>query len=250
MLQIIFASIIIMFASLIGVVSIWKRIGKIIEANLHFLVSFSAGVFLFISYHLSIETIEHAPTLGTGLLWIFIGVFGIWLIFKLLPTFHHHDSQMEIHNHSIIDVRKIIIGDGIHNIGDGILLVTSFLTNSTLGIMTTASIFIHEIIQEMSEFFVMKEAGYSIKKSLIVNFATSATILIGSIGGFFLLENFEILEIPLLGIAAGSFLVVVTQDLIPHSIKASTTKIHTIKHLAWFIIGLLLMIGINTFTGH
>jgi len=240
-----------MLASLIGVISVWKKLGQIIENNLHFLVSFSAGVFLFISYHLILETVSEAKTIQTGLFWILFGIFSIWLVFKLLPTFHHHhDNETEIHVHSQIDARRIIISDAIHNIGDGILLVTSFTVSTTLGMVATFSIFVHEIIQEISEFFVLKGAGYSTKKALIINFSTSTTILIGSLGGFFLLDNFKIFEIPLLGLASGSFLMVIIQDLIPHSIKTSTTKIHIVKHLAWFIIGLILMIGISEITSH
>jgi len=251
MLEIILSSFIIMFSSLIGVISVWKHIGDTIERNLHFLVSFSAGVFLFVTYELSQETIEHASSVQTGLLWILLGMFGIWFIFKLLPTFHHHhDSEQEVHIHSPIDARKIILSDGLHNIGDGILITASFLVSSTLGWVATLSIFIHEIIQEISEFFVLKSAGYSTKKSLLINFLTSGSILIGSIGGFFLLESFEMIEVPLLGIASGSFLMVVIQDLIPHSIKNSTTKMHVIKHLTWFLIGLLLMITLSTVSGH
>lgn len=250
MISIILSSLVIMLASLIGVISVWKNIGKIIEKNLHFLVSFSAGVFMFITYHLGLETIEHADTVSSGLIWIFIGAIGIWLIFKILPSFHHHhDHEGDDHTHSSIDVRKIIIGDGIHNIGDGILLTASFAVSTTLGVITTLSVFVHEIIQEISEFFVMKEAGYTTKKALLINFSVSGTILIGSIGSFFLLDTFEAIEIPLLGIAAGSFLMVVIQDLIPHSIK-SASKQHILKHIAWFAIGLILMIVLSLVTPH
>ncbi len=235
-----------MLASLIGVISVWKHMGRLIEQNLHFLVSFSAGVFLFITYKLILEITREAESIQMGLTWILIGVLSVWLIFKFLPSFHHHhDNETEEPKHSPLDARRIIFGDAIHNMGDGLLLVTSFAINSTLGLAATISIFIHEIIQEISEFFVLKQAGYSTKKALLVNFSASATILFGSVGGFFLLKYFKFIEIPLLGLAAGSFLIVVIQDLIPHSIKTSTTKMHIIKHLTWFATGILIMIGLG-----
>lgn len=242
MLEIILASLVIMLASLVGVVSVWKKLGKIIEKNLHFLVSFSAGVFLFVTYNLGLETIEHAEKIIWGLVWIFAGALGLWLIFKFLPSFHHHhDSELEPHTHSSIDTRRIILADGIHNIGDGLLLAASFTVSTTLGLITTLSIFAHEIIQEISEFFVMRESGYSVKKALLTNFLVSGTILVGSLGGFFLLETFEKIEVPLLGIATGSFLMVVIQDLVPHSVR-SVSKQHLVKHLGWFLLGLFIMI--------
>lgn len=240
-----------MLASLVGVISVWKNFGQIIEKNLHFLVSFSAGVFLFITYELSHEAIEQAKSVSSGLLWILIGIFGIWFIFRLMPTFHHHhDNETEIHVHSEMDARKILLSDALHNIGDGILLVTSFTVSFSLGLVATLSIFVHEIIQEISEFFVLRGAGYNTKKALLTSFSVSSTILIGSLGGFFLLENFKSFEVPLLGLASGSFLTVVLQDLIPHSIKMSTTKRHIVKHLTWFLAGLILMILISAITPH
>jgi zinc and cadmium transporter len=251
MIEIILSSFFIMLASLVGVISVWKNFGAFVERNLIFLVSFSAGVFLVLAYQLSYETIEHSETLEDGIIWIFVGAFVIWLLFKLLPGFHHHHDQgEEEHAHSRIDARKILLSDGLHNIGDGILLAAAFAVNTSLGFLTALSIFIHELVQEVSEFFVLKEAGYSTKKALALNFLVSSTILIGALGSFFLLENFEIFEVPLLGIAAGAFLIVVFHDLIPHSVRTSHHTKRYIKHLTWFLIGVLMMIMLNTFVSH
>lgn len=251
MLEIIFASVIIMLASLVGVVSIWKKIGSIIERNLTYLVSFSAGVFLIISYQLSQEAMFHNSNPRLGAFWIALGAIFILTIFKLIPSFHHHhDEHEEDHHHSLIDARRIIASDGIHNIGDGILLATSITLNPALGVATAISIFIHELVQETSEFFVMRQAGYPVKKILAINLAVSSTILLGSLGGYFLLDNFEALETPLLGLAAGSFFVVVLHDLIPHSVRMSHHNKHYRHHFIWFLAGALLMSGVNALTVH
>jgi zinc and cadmium transporter len=251
MLDVLTYSLLIMIASFIGVVSVWKRFGVIIERNLSFLVSFSAGVFLVLSYQLGYEAIEHFEGVGEGLFWVFAGAIGILIIFKLLPSFHHHhDSHEENHAHSRIDARKILISDGIHNIGDGILLAAAFTVSSTFGIITALSIIVHELVQEISEFFVLREAGFSTKKALLMSFLVSSTILIGSLGSFILLESFEALEAPILGIAAGSFLVVVLHDLIPHTVRTSTHRKHYFKHIIWFAIGLAIMLGVSMLTSH
>jgi zinc and cadmium transporter len=250
MLEIIIFSFVVMLASLVGVLSVWKHAGVFIERHLRFLVSFSAGVFLIIAFNLGIEVIEHGSDLHTSLLWIGAGALGIWIIFKLIPSFHHHhDEHEEDHAHSSIDARRILTGDAIHNIGDGILLAAAFTISTTFGAITALSIFIHELVQEVSEFFVLKQAGYSTKKALILNFLISGTILIGALGSFFLVESFEVLEIPLLGIAAGSFLVIILYDLVPHSVRTSKTKTHYLLHLLWFLIGVVLMLGVNLAVG-
>lgn len=236
-----------MFASLVGVFSIWKTIGQFIEKNLRYFVSFSAGVFMIISISLAVEAIEHS-TLFFSLLWILIGAIFMILIFKVLPNFHHHHDKSENHTHDQLDARRIIASDAIHNIGDGVLLAVSF--SSGLGLVTAASIFIHELVQEISEFFVLRQAGLRIKKILIINFIISGTILVGSLGGYFLIDSFEIIEVPLLAISAGAFFVVVLNDLIPQSIRHSNTEKKYFNHIVAFLLGLLLMNFVSGLTEH
>ncbi len=250
MFEILAASILIMFASLVGKVTIWKRAGQLIETHLDFLVSFSAGVFAIIVYRLAGETIEHAGSVSTGLGWILGGAVAIWALFKLLPSLHSHAGERAKENLNPIDVRRMLLSDGVHNMGDGILLAASFAVNPAVGMLTTLSVFIHELIQEISEFFVLREAGYTSGQALKLNFIVSATILIGSVGGFFLLQSFEVLEAPLLGIAAGMLLVVVLHDLIPHSVRSSVDFRHHIMHIVWFGVGVLLMLGITSLVPH
>ncbi|KKT15034.1 MAG: Zinc/iron permease [Parcubacteria group bacterium GW2011_GWF2_44_8b] len=251
MIEILLYSVLIMLASLVGVFSVWRRAGRAIERNLNLLVSFSAGVFIVIAYQLGIEVVEHSATLGSGLVWIVIGLLTVWLLFKFLPSsHHHHDEASETHPHSRLDARRIMASDALHNLGDGILLATSFAVSSSLGMLTALSIFVHELVQEISEFFVLRQAGYSTKSALILNFAISATVLLGALGGFFLLESFETLEVPLLGLASGAFLVVVFHDLIPHSVRSSRHENLYWRHLLWFLVGMVLMFVVSTFTAH
>lgn len=251
MFAIVIASIIIMLASLIGVIFTWNVLGTFIKNNIGLLVSFSAGVFFILVMSLGAEVFHHAHTITEPLLWIAAGVVGVLLLFRMLPNFHHHHSDVhEDHAHSAIDVRKIIISDSIHNIGDGVLLAASFAVSIPVGIAATISIFIHEIIQEISEFFVMRQAGLSTTKALLVNLASSSTILIGAIGGFFLLDVFEAIELPLLGLSAGAFLVVVLHDLIPESVRHSHKEKKYIQHLVFFAIGCLLMVAVGLFVSH
>ena len=249
MIEILLYSVLIMLASLVGVFSVWRRAGRAIERNLNLLVSFSAGVFIVIAYQLGIEVVEHSDSLGSGLVWIVIGLLAVWLLFKFLPSsHHHHDEASETHPHSRLDARRIMASDALHNLGDGILLATSFAVSSSLGMLTALSIFVHELVQEISEFFVLRQAGYSTKSALILNFAISATVLLGALGGFFLLESFETLEVPLLGLASGAFLVVVFHDLIPHSVRSSKRENLYWRHLLWFLIGAVLMFAVSIFT--
>lgn len=249
MIAILLASLGIMFASLVGVLVVWGKAGRVVERHLDYLTSFSAGVFLIVAYHLGEETLAHAESAGAGLMWILGGALVIWILFNLLPNLHAHAHGHEHEGH-MVDPRRLLISDGIHNIGDGVVLATSFLASTGLGVAAALSIFFHEIVQEISEFFVLREGGYSARRALSYNFLVSSTILLGSLGAYFLLDLFELVEVPLLGLSAGAFLVVVLGDLIPHSIKASHDRSHIVRHLVWFGIGIGLMFVISALGGH
>lgn len=251
MLEILAASFLVMLASLSGKLVAWRQAGPVIERNLHFLVSFAAGVLLVVIYNLSLEIIEHAGSLAQGLPWIVAGAVLILVAFRYLPDFHHHhDTGESDHTHSRIDANRILLSDGIHNIGDGVVIVASFAVSPFLGIVSTMSIFVHEMLQEISEFFVLREAGLSERAALMYNFFVSSTILVGALGAYFLLEKFETLMTPLLGLAAGSYLIVVFHDLIPHSIGSARERGHYGKHLMFFATGVALMAAFVMFLPH
>ncbi len=251
LISILLSSLVVMIASLAGVALLWKGAGEFVEKNLKFLVSLSAGVFIVIAFQMVVETLEHSTGAGQSVFWIFVGALCVFMVFKLLPSFHHHHNvHGEDHPHSRLDVRHIIVGDGIHNVADGVLLASSFALSPSLGVITTVSVFFHEVVQEISEFFVMRQAGYSTKKALVINFVVSSTILIGSVGAFLLLEQFKMLEVPLLGVSAGVFLLVVLFDLIPHSVRHSKERIHHVVHFFCFAIGMGLMASVIILSPH
>ena len=250
MISLLLAGFLIMCASLVGVFFVWKKFGTLVEKNLGFLVSFSAGVFLIIAGGIMSEIFAHA-SVQDGVGAVALGLVFMWVMFKVIPSFHHHHNAEEEHGaHSKIDAKRIIFGDAIHNIGDGVLLVTAFSIDFNFGVLTTLSIFIHELVQETSEFFVMKEAGFSTKKALAVNFLVSGTIIIGILLGTFLLEKYESIELTLFGLSAGAFLFVVFKDLIPHSFSHGKSNNCLKKHFLFFLFGVLIMFGVTEASGH
>lgn len=243
------ASLLVMLVSLSGKLVTWKGAGKMIERNLHYFVSFASGVLLIIAFNLSQEIVEHAGTLSAGVPWIAIGAVAVLVAFRYLPSFHHHHDKND-HSHSRIDASRVLLSDAIHNIGDGAVIVVSFAASPLIGIASTVSIVVHEMLQEISEFFVLREAGLSVRSALAYNFIASSTILIGTFGSYFLLDAFEWLEIPLMGLAVGSYLIVVFHDLIPHSLERAHGTGHYLRHVAYFAAGLLLMMFIAAALPH
>ena len=236
----------IMAASLAGVIFTHRKFGQWLTKNLSVLVSLAAGTFAFLVYNLSREAVEILGS-STALLIIFGSFIISWVGFKLIPFFHHHHEGSD-HEHSAIEGRKILVADGIHNIGDGIILVAAFSVSPTLGIITSLGIFLHEFVQEISEYFVLRRAGYSNKLALMRNFQVSSTILIG-VGLAIVLSQLNI-EPYLLAVTAGLFLTIVLQDLLPDTIEAAREPGKLLPYAAAFMIGVVMMTGLSIIAGH
>ncbi len=232
------AAFIVMTASLVGILFLQRTAQSFLEKKLSYLVSFSSGVFLVTAGGLGLEVFELVPSLWVGAGLISIGYVLAALLHLLIPETHHHHDPACGHSHGRA-AKKLIIGDSIHNIADGIILVVAFATSPVLGIAVTVSIFIHEALQEISEFFVLTQAGYSVRKALAINFVVSSTILIGVILGYYALASHN-LEVVLLAISSGFFLHVVIHDLLPKRSHHEDAKLF-FKHIAVVLIGVLLM---------
>jgi zinc transporter ZupT len=237
-----------MLASLTGVLAVWFGIGSWLEKHLGYVTSFAAGVFLIVALQLVRHTLHNSATVWWPLIFIVIGALVVYGLFAFVPLFHHH-HQEECETHDQLEIRRILFSDGLHNIGDGLLLVAAFQVSFIAGITAGIAVFIHELVQEVSEFFVLKASGLSTIKALSYNFLVSSTILIGVFGGE-LITNQQALRTPLLGIAAGSFLVVVIYDFIPHSMREAREKADIFSHAGWFLGGALLMTASLLVLGH
>lgn len=243
------SGLVIMFASLIGVISVWSGFGRWLEENLAHVTSFAAGVFSFVASHLIYRTLSTTGILP-GTLYITLGVLVVYGLFRTLPFFHHHHTSENEHSHTRPEAFRILFSDGIHNIGDGLLLVAGFQASLVAGLGASIAVFVHELVQEISEFFVLRASGFSTTRTLLYNFVVSSTILIGVAIGLLATTQIPDLRSAILGIAAGSFLVVVTQDLVPHSIRTSSSTTDITRHVSWFAYGVAVMMLIFLLIGH
>lgn len=109
----------------------------------------------------------------------------------------------------------IVIGDGVHNFVDGVLIAAAFSTDLHLGIVTAIAVAAHEIPQEVGDFAVLLHSGFSRGKALFYNMVSSLTTVIGGLLAYF---SFQLAQAALpyvLAIAASSFLYIAVADLIP-----------------------------------
>lgn len=232
-----FAGVTVMLVSLIGVITLNSFFARWVHTHLHYLVSFAAGVFAVVVVNIFREA---AGTLSTpvlaGLTAAGIGL--MYVLGKIIADYHHHhreDACGSISEHARPHALRILAADAVHNAGDGIIIATSFMASVPLGIAVTLAVLVHEVIQELSEFFVLRRAGLSTKEALMQNFLVSGTVLVGITAGL-LLGEAEVVQAGVLAIAGGALLSVIAQDLVPHSLWVARQE-GVARHLLWAALG-------------
>jgi len=232
---ILFSSFLISLIALIGIFALSNK-KDFLQKIVFFLVSLSAGTLMGGAFlHLMPEALERLkPESVFGV--VLISFSSFYLIEKIFHWRHCHEPECKIHTFGYMN----LVGDGIHNFIDGLIIAAAFLTNIPLGISTTVAIAIHEIPQEIGDFGVLISSGLERNKALFLNFLVALTTMLGSIIGYFLAAGVGPLKIYLLAFAAGGFLYISASDLIPEIRKEVELKKSLISFF-FFLIGLIII---------
>ena len=167
------------------------------------LVSLSTGVLLATAL-LSVlpEAFEgHAPpqalfaTLLAGLLFFFLLEKA-----ELYRHGHHHEHDDHHHDHGF-DAHQagrggwsVLLGDSIHNFCDGIIIAAAFLADTRLGIVTALAIVAHEIPQEVGDYIVLLNAGFTRAKALLYNAISGLAAVAGGVLGYFVVGHLHTMQ--------------------------------------------------------
>lgn len=128
---------------------------------------------------------------------------------------HGDCSSHEGHHATVTAPPLILLGDAFHNFVDGVLIAAAFIADPMLGVTTTVAIIAHEIPQEMGDFVLLRNAGWSNTKAFIANAGSSLSSLLGGALGFFALSAADAALPYVLVIAASSFIYVALADIFP-----------------------------------
>ena len=151
------------------------------------------------------------------------GLLGFFLLEKiaLLRHSHHHEGDGHHHHHghdAEVAGRSggmILVGDSIHNFVDGVLIAAAFMADYQVGFFTALAIIAHEIPQEIGDFIVLLNAGFSRARALLYNLICGLSAVVGGVLAYFFLEKAHAAMPYLLVIASSSFIYIAVSDLIP-----------------------------------
>lgn len=235
LLIIVLANLITSLGSLVGIFTLSIKEEKLDEILL-FLISLSAGVLIGGAFlHLLPEAAEKisGAQLFELVLFSFVTFF---LVEKLLHWRHCHEGKCDVHTFGYMN----LVGDGVHNFIDGLIIASTFLVSLRLGMISTLAVALHEIPQEIGDFGVLIYAGFEKKKALMANFLVALTAILGGIIGYFLSFKIENFVAYLLPFAAGGFIYIAASDLMPEIREEKNLKKSLIS-FGVFLLGILIM---------
>ncbi len=235
---------IVSLVSLIGVVALsistpWlKRISLL-------LVSLAAGTLIGDTFlHLLPEALEE--TANPTIIWLAVigGILLFFVLEKIIHWRHCHIPVSPEHTHPLGIMN--LVGDGLHNFFDGMLIAGSFIVSPSLGVATTLAVIFHEIPQEIGDFGVLIHAGFSRARALWFNFLSALAAFAGAFVVIFWSQVNQYTADFLVPVTAGGFLYIAVSDLIPELKKENGVGASSLQ-LLMILVGLGIMYLIKIF---
>lgn len=230
LLLIIIAVTIISLISLIGLFTLAIK-EVLLKRVISFCISFAAGSLLAAAF---LDLLPEALERGNNNLVfvnVLLGLIIFFLLEKFLYWYHCHGEVCEVHTFTYLN----LIGDGLHNFIDGVIIATSFLVSWPLGLATSLAILFHEIPQEWGDYSILIYGGFSRKKALIYNYLCSLTALAGAAVGYFFNSLFTNITSYIIAVACGGFIYIACADLIPELHKEKNIKTSCVQTIFLFL---------------
>jgi len=260
--------LIISLVSLVGIFMISLK-ETTLDKLLFILVAFATGTILATAlFDLIPESLHHLEELNAGgagivesLLFaiVILGFVIFFIMERFIYWFHGHahekDDQLVCYDtlteglDNIVDKGKKIknfallnlIGDGLHNFLDGIIMMVAFLSGIGNGIIVTLAVLFHELPQEIGDFGILLYGGFTKKRALLFNFASALVALLGGFLAFFLSAQVDLFNFFFLAFSGGGFLYLASTELMPELLKEKNLKRSIIQTLV-FLCGVILII--------
>ena len=203
------------------------------------LVGFASGSLIGGAFiHLLPESLEKS---GQAMFYyVVVGIVFFFVMEKFLYWRHCHEETCPVHIFAYVN----LIGDGIHNFIDGMIIAASFALSYDLGFATTLAVIFHEIPQEIGDFGVLIYGGLSKRRALAYNFISALTAVAGSLVTYYLTSYVQDVGGFLVPFAAGGFIYIAATDLMPELHKKYQAR-ESIIQLVAILIGIGLMLALK-----
>jgi zinc and cadmium transporter len=233
--------LVVSLISLVGVFTFALN-DKKLKNILLFLVSLSAGsLFGGAFVHLIPEA---SGELGFRLmsLYVLAGLLLFFVLEKFMHWRHCHIPTSKSHPHPLGTMN--LIGDGLHNFIDGMLIAASYMIGFPVGFATTLAVIFHEIPQEIGDFGVLIHAGFSKAKALFFNFLSALTAVLGAVVTLLIGAALDQFTVAVVAVTAGGFIYIAGSDLIPE-LKKEVELSRTLGQFCFLVLGIAIMFALT-----
>ena len=233
-----------------GLIVLWKK--EEVKRIMTPLLAFAAAAFLAVSFlDLLPEAVEGVQEPHFVFVAFLIGVTVFFALERVLMKYfrthaHTHGEHEDEHTESLPAL--IIVGDSLHNFLDGIAIAIAYVADPALGLTAAIAIAAHEIPQEISDFSILIDRGWSNKKVMLTNIYCGLATFVGIGIGYVAVSAIEGWLPYLLAAVAGIFAYIGLSDLIPEVHHRAGHK-YLFRVLFPFIAGLII-VGYIVFKAH
>ncbi|KAB0356706.1 hypothetical protein FD754_000862 [Muntiacus muntjak] len=140
----------------------------------------------------------------------------------------------------------VLLGDGLHNLTDGLAIGAAFSDGFSSGLSTTVAVFCHELPHELGDFAMLLQAGLPFRQLLLLSLVSGVL----GLGGAALGVGLSLGPVPLtpwvFGITAGVFLYVALVDMLPALLRPPEPppRLHVLLQALGLLLGGALMLAI------
>lgn len=133
-----------------------------------------------------------------------------------------------------------LAADAAHNFTDGLAIGASFLAGRNIGIITTITIFLHEIPHEIGDFAILVKSGCTKRKAMLLQFSTAIGAMMGTVCSLLAEGGGDAAVAWILPFTAGGFIYIATVSVIPELLE--DTKLgQSIKEIGALLVGVYMM---------
>lgn len=205
------------------------------------MLSFAAGALLSTALtHLLPEATEGDVPSRSVFITLLLGVISFFLLDKVELWHHgheHHESASgHVAGHRTGGSWAVLVGDGVHCFGDGLLIASAFIADMKLGVLASLAVLCHEIPHHLGDFAVLRSGGSSARSALLKVVIAGGLTVCGGLVGAWLATDLKPYLPYFLAIAGSSFVYVALADLIPQLQRHASVK-QSLQQVLWLLLG-------------
>lgn len=205
-------------------------------------VSYALGTLLGAAFLGMIPNALSRMSADRVLIAVIAGIILFFLLEKMTVWRHCHEEGCEVHSQ---EGTLILIGDSMHNFVDGVAIAAAFIVSVPLGIATSLAVITHEVPQEVGDFAILIQSGFSRMRAFVYNMISGLSAVAGGILTYFLIDPLRNLVPYLLSVSAASFIYIALADLVPVR-RSRSVSLNPFTELALILLGVGTILSIRS----